>query len=227
VARGVLRALGKETTMRARPLALALALALLAAVAADATSAHAQQAAGLRPAAAGKDKYQSAIDRKVRQMKSWVWDQATASYTEVVFRPGLKAKLLRSDDYQPERGINQSKLIKVTGAKGGVVQLTVINNVSAHDLYREGMAETDFRTAVQNRIQGDRVRVSVKYANGTTQVVKDGVLSRDVTAIPIEVTLQKGVNEIRVDRTDAQGRVMGAADMLGGRRVEVQWDGGE
>ena len=209
--------------MRTRP--IFLALAAMAALLSDATAARAQQAA--RAGLAGKDRYQSAIQRKVRQMKSWVWDQAAASYTEVVFRPGLKAKLLRSDDYQPERGINQSKLIKVTGAKGGLVQLTVINNVSAHDLYREGMAESDFRTAVERRIQGDRVRVSVKFANGTTQIIKDGVLSRDVTAIPIAVTLQQGINEIRVDRTDAQGRVLGAADMLGGRRVEVQWDGGE
>jgi len=203
-----------------------LSTGLIAAVAITAmsTTAYAQRTTGAR-AKPGARAYKSAVQSKVKEMKGWVWKDGTASYTEVVFRPGTKTKLLRHDAYDPGKGVNHGKLYQVSGSRSGKVNLTVLNNVSAHDLYRPGMSDSQFRTNVTNRIRGDRVRISIRTGDGKTRVLKDGVRSKDVTAIPLTVQLKKGLNEIRVDRTDARGRVMGASYMLGGRNVQIKWDG--
>jgi hypothetical protein len=169
----------------------------------------------------------SPIERKEKEMKKWVWEEAFASYTEVVFEKGVTSKIVRHDEYDPAKGLNTSKLIKVSGAAqtGGKLKLTVMNTVSAHDLYREGMSDADFKTAVDARIASDFVRVSVRHPDGTTKIVADKIPSKDVTTIPVEVELKPGVNQIRVDRMNGQGYVVGSADMLGGRRVEIDWDG--
>lgn len=224
---------------------LALLLAIPTLSTADAAPTRAPRAARPAPArtrtapprrtantaqvsAALKQKYQRAVASKLKEMKKWVWDQATASYTETVFHPSVTVRTLREDAYEPSKGLNHSKLLKVSGpgidAQGGV-ELTVLNNVSAHDLYSQGMSEAQYQQRVNARIAGDLMRVSIRYPSGRTEIIQDRVPTKDVTAVPIKVRLEKGINEIRVDRLNQYGSVVGSAGMLGGRRVEVQWDG--
>src|SRR5690606_22399926 len=138
------------------------------------------------------------VQRTLREMRKLVWDDAAASYTNVVFDAGVKVEMLREDNYEPAKGINVSKLLKISGKGikvGSKVKLSVFNNVSAHDLYRDGMSDSTFRQAVNSRIASDLVRVSVRYPNGTTKILADRVPSKDVTEVPVELDLQVGVSE--------------------------------
>ena len=170
--------------------------------------------------------YKSAIAAKVKEMKDWVWgDSPTASYTQLVFDPKTQTRIDRDDSYG--NGANQAEQRSVTSGIGsdGKVRLTVVNNVSVHDLWKDGMTEAAFKVLVDSRVKGDRVRVSLRSPDGSVRVLKSGVQSKDVTAVDVAITLKKGINVVFVDRTDAQGNVVGSSGALAGRGVEVVWDG--
>ena len=158
-------------------------------------------------------------------MEAWVWDEAMASYTELVFQPQVNAIVTREDSYGS--GTNQSKAVKLTKGvgKNGKIRVTVMNNVSGHDLYHDGMTDAAYESAINQRVKSDRVRVSIRYPDGSTEVLKDGVQSKVVTSVEVSATLKPGSNTIFVDRTDASGRVVGSANALAGRGVEIQWNG--
>lgn len=136
---------------------------------------------------------------------------------------GVKQREVRAIEYGS--GKNSSQRVEVSGIKDGKWRGHLIGTVSVHD-----MANLDwgpYRKAVDQRIAQDRIQVSYDYGPGTAKtVVAKGVPSKAATAVGIEVPLNKnGITRVIYDRTDANGRVVGASDAYAGRVVEIQWNG--
>jgi len=219
----------KGKTTRQRPAARKPANVKQTGKAKGALAARTQATRKPKPTAKSEltKKYGDAVKRKKKEMTDWVWgNRPHASYTELVFHPQVKQKPLREDAYSTSTGQNQSKAVQVSGiGKAGSLQLTVLNNVSGHDLWRDGSTEASYKAAIDQRVKGDRVRVSIRFPDGSSKILKDGVQSKDVTAVDLSVQLKKGKNFIFVDRTNASGGIVGSSGALAGRGVEVQWDG--